>query len=67
MRWRVWAAVAAVVVLAVRAGAATRVVSAPATNPNGGEPFRIMTGIPKALTRDGKTTVGDGALAQNTI
>jgi hypothetical protein len=33
----------------------------------GDAPFRMITGIPKALTRDGRPVVGDGALAENTI
>ncbi len=63
----VCAAVLATVVAVLPAAAATKVTSASAANLGGAEPFRVVTGIPAALTREGRTSVGDGALAKNTI
>lgn len=59
-----------VAMLAMAAGPAladTRVLSAKAKRVEGGPAFRVVTGIPKGLKRQGVTTVGDGALAQDTI
>jgi hypothetical protein len=63
----VCAAVLATAISVLPAGAATQVTSASAANLGGSEPFRVVTGIPAALKRDGRTSVGDGALASNTI
>lgn len=47
--------------------AETKILSITAQQVEGGPVFTFVNGIPKALTRDGVTTVGDGALAENTI
>lgn len=61
------AALLAALFCALPADAATQVTSASAIDPGGNAPFRVITGIPGALTRNGQTVVGDGALARNTI
>jgi hypothetical protein len=63
----VCAAVLSAVISVVPASAATKVKSASAARIAGTEAFQVVTGIPSALTRDGRTSVGDGVLAANTI
>jgi hypothetical protein len=59
--------VAGLLLAAAPALAQTKILSATAQRVEGGPAFKVVTGIPKVLTRDGVTTVGDGALAENTI
>lgn len=47
--------------------AETNILSLAAQQVKGGPRFATVNGIPKALTRDGQTVVGDGALTENTI
>ena len=68
MAWRVvWSVAAGLAMAAGPLLADTRVLSAKAMQVEGGPAFRIVSGIPRGLTRKGVTTVGDGALADNTI
>ncbi len=45
----------------------TKILSITPQQVQGGPPFAFVNGIPKALTRDGATTVGDNYLTENTI
>lgn len=56
-----------VLLAAAPALAETKVLSVSAQQVEGGPVFATVNGIPKALTRNGVTTVGDGMLAENTI
>lgn len=58
---------AGVVLAAAPALAETRIVSITPQQVLGGPVFAFVNGIPKALTRDGGTTVGDNYLTENTI
>jgi hypothetical protein len=68
MPCRVVLSIAALLMLAASPSLAeTKIVSAALQRVQNGPPFKMITGIPRGLKRDGITTVGDGALAANTI
>ena len=47
--------------------AKTKILSAAADRTNEGSKITVVLGVPKALTRDGVTTIGDGRLANDTL
>jgi hypothetical protein len=67
MLWRMSAVLWSAVLLSFPAAAGTRVVSASGIQTGSGAELRAMTGIPRALTRNDGTVVGDGALATDTL
>lgn len=68
MSWKFVLGCAAGLALAANGVAAeTRILSASVRKVEDGQTFQMVTGIPKVLTQDGVTIVGDGTLARNTI
>jgi hypothetical protein len=68
MACRVILSIAAVLMLGASPSLAeTKIVSAALQRVEGGPTFKVVTGIPGGLKQNGITTVGDGALSENTI